>query len=256
MIDYVKERRFASTVDLYRRYRPRYPRAFIQGLVHELGLSPADTVMDLGCGPGFLALAIRPFVGHVIAVDPEPMMLEAAGEEAQAAGIALELVEGSSTTLEPGPVPLAAVLMGRSFHWMDREATLVRLDRMVGPAGAIVLCHSEAGRDGWTAAVAAVHDAFGDDPDHPRQRGQPRHGAVLARSAFSLISTYAVEHEDWIDVDHVVGQALTMSSTSPARLGERRAAFEAALRSAVAPFVEEGRLRRMLSFEATIARRP
>ncbi|SNB54524.1 Methyltransferase domain-containing protein [Arboricoccus pini] len=256
MIDYAKERRFASTVDLYRRYRPRYPQAFIGGLVEELALSAADTVMDLGCGPGFLAVAIKPFVGHVIAVDPEPMMIEAARSEAEAAGVTLELVEGGSATLEPGPVLLSAVLMGRSFHWMDREATLARLETMVAPSGAVVLCQSTARGGDWTEAVAAVREAFANDPDHPRKRGQHDHEAVLARSPFSVIAKFAIEDADRVDVEDIVGQALTMSSTSPDRLAERRPAFEAAIRAAVAPFVQDGCLERAHTFEAIIARRP
>ena len=49
------------------------------------GLEPGDAVMDLGCGPGLLAIPFAQAGMKVTAVDPEPEMLEAAGA-ARAAG--------------------------------------------------------------------------------------------------------------------------------------------------------------------------
>jgi SAM-dependent methyltransferase len=55
----------------------------------ELGLGSTSTVVDIGAGTGAFALAVRPHVGRVVAVDPSPAMvqlLEARGIEAVRGG--------------------------------------------------------------------------------------------------------------------------------------------------------------------------
>lgn len=51
----------------------------------------------------------------------------------------LGLIEGSSYDLGVRHGSFLLVVMGRSFHWMDRDATLRVLDRIIDPAGASVL---------------------------------------------------------------------------------------------------------------------
>ena len=65
--------------------------------------------------------------------------LAAARERAAAAGVSLKAIEGSSYDLQPDLGRFRLVTLGRSFHWMDRGATLVLLDRMVERGGGIAL---------------------------------------------------------------------------------------------------------------------
>jgi ubiquinone/menaquinone biosynthesis C-methylase UbiE len=62
------------------------PRRILRGLVHE-----GDTVVDLGCGPGFFSLELARMVGDegtVIAVDVQEEMLEKLRRRAARAGLA------------------------------------------------------------------------------------------------------------------------------------------------------------------------
>jgi len=81
--------RFRSTVPFYTRYRPPYPERLIARVVELAGLEPGDAVMDLGCGPGPLAIEFARLGLKVTGVDPEPEMLDAAREAAREAGVAL-----------------------------------------------------------------------------------------------------------------------------------------------------------------------
>jgi Methylase involved in ubiquinone/menaquinone biosynthesis len=93
-------------------------------LVQLTELDRAARVLDLGCGPGQLALALAPHAGEVVAVDPEPEMLRIAAENAAAAGLEIRFVEGSSADIGPGldlgPGRFHLAVIGRAFHWMDR----------------------------------------------------------------------------------------------------------------------------------------
>src|SRR6476469_4186100 len=134
--------RFATTVALYEELRPPYPPAFFRSVARKLGLGREHALIDLGTGPGLLALGFGPYVGRIVGVDPEPAMLDAARRAAASAGHALTLIEGKVETLSPDIGTFDVVTIGRALHWMDREPTLVRLDRLVARDGAILICAS------------------------------------------------------------------------------------------------------------------
>jgi predicted RNA methylase len=69
-----------------------YPRLLARRVVDLLGLDGSQTVLDVGTGPGFLALDFHPFADKVIGVGPEPEMLNAARRNATKTRVKIELV--------------------------------------------------------------------------------------------------------------------------------------------------------------------
>jgi len=69
--------RSVTTAALYGQFRPPYPPAF-RAVVGRLKLGERHALIDLGTGPGLIALGFAPYVGRVLGVDPEPAMLEVA----------------------------------------------------------------------------------------------------------------------------------------------------------------------------------
>ncbi len=131
--------RFKTNVPFYARYRLGYPARLIQWVIAHTGAKPGKAVMDLGCGPGLLAIPFAKQGLDVTGIDPEPAMLEAGREAARAAGVSVLFQQGSSYDLPADIGPFKLVTMGRSFHWMDGPATH---------------CHDagqarDAGRRGW-----------------------------------------------------------------------------------------------------------
>jgi ubiquinone/menaquinone biosynthesis C-methylase UbiE len=74
--------RFSTTVPLYEEFRPPYPLEFFRNVAERLGLSRKHALIDLGTGPGLIALGFAPYVGRIVGVDPEPAMLAAARQAA------------------------------------------------------------------------------------------------------------------------------------------------------------------------------
>src|SRR5437899_2993704 len=85
--------RFASTAPLYEALRPPYPPEFFRTVARKLGFGRQHALIDLGTGPGLLALGFAPYVGRIVGVDPEPAMLAAAREAAGRASQAFTLIE-------------------------------------------------------------------------------------------------------------------------------------------------------------------
>src|ERR1700726_2026193 len=155
--------RFRSAAEHYQAGRAPYPASLIQRVAATVGLRPTHRMLDLGCGPGPLAIAFAPLVSEVVALDPEPAMLEA-GRVVAVDCPNIRFVQGSSYDLVSDFGRFFLVTMGRSFHWMDRVDTLHRLDGMIEPGGAIAL--------------------FNDSqPDVPDNAWRQDYDAVLARYA-------------------------------------------------------------------------
>jgi SAM-dependent methyltransferase len=256
--DVTAGRPFQSAVEFYVRYRSRYPATLLDAVAEAVGLDGRGRLLDLGCGPGFLAIGLASRFTEVVAMDPEPAMLAAADEAARAAGARLTLVLGGSENLEPRLGPFRLVTMGRAFHWMDRDRTLVALDTLVAAEGAVALFdvdHPQVPENAWRAAWEAVRGRYTPATRRPRW-SEERHEAVLARSAFRAVRRLSHVWRQRTPIDALVGRALSMSSTTPEVLGEARPALEAELRAALGPFAEGGLVEEVLKADALVATWP
>ena len=73
---------FAGAAPYYKYRAPYAPEALV--FVRDaFALDGTSRVLDLGCGPGKIAIAMSRMVGEVVALDPEPAML-AVGRDAAA----------------------------------------------------------------------------------------------------------------------------------------------------------------------------
>ncbi len=253
--------RFQSTVPYYVRYRVPYPTRLIAFVAERCGLERASHVLDLGCGPGQLAIAFARLGATVSAIDPEPSMLAAARERAAAAGVALKTIEGSSYDLQPALGRFRLVTLGRSFQWMDRSATLAVLDRMIERGGAIALFGDkrlETGGAEWRSLLERLQEEFVPArvaERRERRRTEKPDEVVLLRSAFSSLERHGVIVTRELAADDIVGRAYASSTTSPAALGERQPAFEQALREGLARLAPTGAFSEIVEVTTLIARR-
>jgi SAM-dependent methyltransferase len=253
--------RFRSTVPYYARYRFPYPNPLIAFVAERCGLDRASHVLDLGCGPGQLAIAFARLGPTVTAIDPEPTMLSAARERAAEAGVTLNTIEGSSYDLNPALGHFRLVTMGRSFHWMDRDATLAVLDRMIEHGGAIALFNDrliDTRGAGWRTLVERLSEEFVParaTERRERKQTQEPHEIVLLRSAFASLERHGVIVTHRLSADDIIGRVYSTSTTSPDSLGERRLAFEQSLREGLARLSPTGEFSAIVEVNALIARR-
>ncbi|MDW6025407.1 class I SAM-dependent methyltransferase [Mesorhizobium sp. BAC0120] len=254
-------RRFQSAAAHYLAGRTPYPEALIANVARLLELLSTDRILDLGCGPAQLATAFAPFAGEVLALDPEPHMLALAREATN--GLPnVKVAEGSSDDLGPEFGRFRAVLIGRAFHWMDREETLKRLDRLIEPDGAVVLFgdgRPAIPENKWVKEVEALLERYSEDDEgrrHRRSDAFAPHISVLLRSPFNRLQQFGVTAERELTIDGLVDRALSRSSTSRARLGERVDVMIEELRALAAELSSSGPLLEVVTSNALIARRP
>ncbi len=255
--------RFTSAIPHYVSGRPRYSERLVAKLAREANVDAHSRVLDLGCGPGSLTLLLAPYCGTLIGIDADAAMIETARQTSDAAGISVDWRVGTSFDLDQLLAPLDLVTIARAFHWMDREATLQRLDELIGPGGAIALVNTELHpADGlrWHAAFEELRNQYGRFDDFYRWRkgeGWEEHPSVLLRSPFSEVDRVSVFEKRVTTLDDVLARALSFSANSPSALGEdARAAYETALRERMLALSPDGTFPEIVETVAIIARRP
>src|SRR5262249_45184475 len=122
-------RPFRTAAPYYARYRPAYPPELIELLAGAANVNEAARVLDLGCGPGLLAIPLTSYAGEVVAVDVEPDMIAELGRGAPPNVAAVE-ARAEDVDQSWGPFQLATA--GRAFHWFDAPLVLDRLAALTG----------------------------------------------------------------------------------------------------------------------------
>lgn len=253
----MNDRRFRTTVPFYVRYRPAYPAELIDAVAKECRLDGSGRLLDLGCGPGYLAFPLAAHFAETVAMDPEPKMLAAARRIASRKNVRLTIVQGSSEELGPHLGAFRMVTIGRALNWMERDATLAELDRLIEPEGCLVVVedfHPGIADNAWAGIWREVRSRWGDD----RERMQRWEQAIpaLERSPFGRVTTLGVKYVRPLSVEEVIGRSYSLSGCSPAVIGANRAAFEDELRSKLLALHPTGRFQEIVAVRAMVARRP
>jgi len=254
--------RFATTVATHEELRPAYPPAFFREVAQRLSLGKQHALIDLGTGPGLLALGFAPYVGRIVGVDPEPAMIAAARTAAARASRALTLIEGKAEALLADIGSFDVVTIGRALHWMDRNAALALFERLVAPEGAILICSSHSAADGrnpWLDEYNRARRAWSKDSLWSEAgRGGRTHrdlAAFFRGTRFHVTEPVMLETSHEISVSDLARRVLTYSSSSPEVLGDRAEAMLSDIAQRLLPLSRNGVVTEVFVAAAQVARR-
>ncbi|MFF7240505.1 methyltransferase domain-containing protein [Streptomyces collinus] len=251
---------FAGAATHYERGRLPYAPGLVPLLADVLGLDGTGRLLDVGCGPGTLALPLAPLFAEAVGVDPDPGMIAEAVRRA-AAGAATARTRWVRLRAEELPAGLGTftvAVFAQSFHWMDRGPVARTVHGMLRPGGALVHVSDLKGerRDTVGLPYPAVPYAAVDElvrtylgPVRRAGRGVLPCGtpdgeaAVLARAGFLGPERHVVPGGRALerDEDTVVANVFSMSWSAPGLFGPHRAAFEADLRRTLRTYSPTGR---------------
>jgi ubiquinone/menaquinone biosynthesis C-methylase UbiE len=154
-------------------------------------LAPAagERVLDLGCGPGYLAAEIAGAVGEggrVHAVDPSPSMLAVAAARRAAPGAApVDLAAGDALAIPLPDGAVDAIVCTQVYEYVeDIPAALAEARRVLAPGGRLVVLDTDWDSVVWRsrddARMARVLAAW---DEHLAHRDLPRRTPQLLREA-------------------------------------------------------------------------
>jgi SAM-dependent methyltransferase len=219
--------------------RPPYSPELGNVLARELGLDGAGHLLDVGCGPGVLAVQLAPLFERVTAIEPDPDMILEARRQATANGVALDLRRARAEDIGVLDLPsMRVVTFGQSFHRVDRTPVAEAVYDLLEPGGAIVLIThdidarpSPAGTGDPTIPDNEVQELITSylGPDR-RSGGRPvssypseRWEVSLAKTRFGVPTTVHAPGRPDItrDVEGVISGYLSMSYAAPHLFGDR-----------------------------------
>jgi SAM-dependent methyltransferase len=266
---------FQGTAAHYRLGRKPYAPGLADALVEHLGLDGHGRLLDVGCGPGTVALAFAHLFEHVIGLDSDRDMVaeaaQAADEEHVATATWLQM------RAEELPASLGifrAICFGQSFHWMDRPRVAAAVRGMLDPAGAVVQV------DLWHTTPPGQEQSIGPYPlvpeaaiDELRRRWLGPHrragqgfrdtspsdeDEVFQRAGFTPEQIVVVPDARILtrSVEEVVAWVLSTSSTAPHLFGDRLEDFGRDLRALLLDASPEGQFSVALSANRLRIRRP
>lgn len=149
--------RFSNRVKDYVRYRPGYPRAVLDLLRDECGLTPESVVADIGSGTGILTQMFLENGNFVYGVEPNAEM-RGAGERFLQKYTRFRSVTGSAeaTTLPDSNVDF--VVAAQAFHWFDPPAARAEFRRILRPQGWAVVIANHRMKD--TTPFLRAYEVF------------------------------------------------------------------------------------------------
>lgn len=237
-----------------------YAPGLADALADALRLDGRGRLLDVGCGPGTLALELARLFGEVVGVDPDDGMIAEAGRAAaeEAPAGKARWVRARAEELPAGLGTFTVAAFGQSFHWMDRDRVATAVRAMLRPGGAVVhvsdLKGEVRGVEGLphpAVPYAAIDELVRRYLGPVRRAGQGvlPHGtpggeaAVFARAGFAGPRRLVVPGGQLLerDGDDVVAGVFSMSFSAPHLFGTERDGFEAELRALLRQASASGR---------------
>ncbi|MER7347560.1 class I SAM-dependent methyltransferase [Streptomyces aurantiacus] len=242
---------FLGAAPYYRRGRLPYAPGLADALAEALELDGRGRLIDMGCGPGTLAVPLAHLFGEVVGVDPDSGMIAEAGRAAAEAGVAgkARWVLARAEELPDDLGTFTVATFAQSFHWMDRDLVAAKVRGLLRPGGALVHVSDLKTEPDTADPVeglphpAVPYEAMDElvrrylGPVRRAGRGLLPQGTpggeaeVYARAGFSGPRRLVVPGGQALvrTRDDVVAGVFSRSFSAPHLFGERRAAFEADL---------------------------
>ncbi|ATL30917.1 class I SAM-dependent methyltransferase [Streptomyces formicae] len=251
---------FSGAAAHYRRGRLPYAPGLADALTEALALDGRGRLLDVGCGPGTVALPLAHSFTEVVGVDPDSGMLTEAARDAATAGVTdrTRWVRIRAEELPAGLGTFTVATFAQSFHWMDRDLVAATVRDMLRPGGALVHISDLKTEDLSVVGLphpAVPQEAIGElvrrylGPVRRAGRGVLPHGtpsgetAVFAGAGLHGPRRLVVPAGQALErsVDDVVSSVFSLSFSTPHLFGARRDVFEADLRRLLTEASPSGR---------------
>ncbi len=130
---------FAGSSSFYDRGRIPYPPGLHDAFAAAADLRGSPRLIDVGCGPGTVALRLADLFAEVVGIDADRGMIdEATRAAAMGDVINTQWFRLRAEELPAGLGTFRYATFAQSFHWMDRELVAARIFGMLEAGGAFV----------------------------------------------------------------------------------------------------------------------
>lgn len=239
---------FRGSAAYYERGRLPYPPGIADALAVALRLDRRGCLIDVGCGPGTVALRLAHLFESVVGLDADAdMLIEADRRTVETGASNARWVRALAEDLPVGLGMFRVATFAQSFHWMDRDRVVAAVFEILEPGGVFVQV-TMAGGDDEQARLphpgrprAAIDNLIVRYLGPVRRAGQGllRHGTpggedeVVTRGGFGRIEVVRVPGGEVLarTIDDIVAAQFSNSGSAPHLFGDRLGTFERELRA-------------------------
>jgi SAM-dependent methyltransferase len=244
---------FAGSSAFYDRGRIPYPAGLRDAFAAAADLRGSPRLIDVGCGPGTVALRLASLFAEVVGVDADRGMIEEASRAAAARAVTnARWLRLRAEQMPPSLGLFRYATFAQSFHWMERDLVAAKVFGLLEPGGAFVHVGGQHVETPPPAEPLRHPTPPADDirgliqsylgPDRRAGQGVLRHGTpgneweVLQRAGFEAPLSVRVAGRQVLDrtVGDVVAAVFSLSGSAPHLFGDRLADFERELRALLA----------------------
>jgi SAM-dependent methyltransferase len=240
---------FQGSAAYYERGRLPYAPGFAETLADALDLDGQGRLLDVGCGPGIVLLALAQYFAEAVGMDPDQDMLAEAERLAERRGLTnARWIAGRAEDLPAGLGEFRVVVFAQSFHWTDRDQVAATVLEMLEPGGAFVHLSDLKNPPAVPTPLPLPAPPYEQISELVRSylgpvrragqgklvNGTPgREGLVLAWAGFVDFERRVVPAGHVVDrpADDVVAWVFSRSDSAPHLFGDRLPDFERDLRA-------------------------
>jgi SAM-dependent methyltransferase len=248
---------FAGAAPYYDRGRLPYAPGLVDAFAATFALDGTDRLLDVGCGPGTVALRLAHIFREVVGVDADAEMLTEAGRLASERQVDnAHWIQLRAEQLPDELGEFRIVTFAASFHWMDRAVVAAAVRRMLAPGGAVV--HVDGRHQHGLGPVPELpsppreemgrlrRDYLGEDRRAGagiRNASPDDEARVFREAGYAGPDVVLVPDGRVIErsIDDLVAETFSMSSSAPHLFGARVGEFEADLRRLLSSAAPAGR---------------
>src|SRR3984885_13499056 len=226
---------FDGTAAYYDRFRAPYAQAAIDFIVERYSLCKDMRALDLGCGPGTIAIPLSHTVAEVVAVDPDADMIAEGQRLATFTGrMNIQWLQSKAEDILPQAGPFQVTTIGQAFHWMDRDEVLRKLAILIAHGGGLALVNPGKRRpqESWEPVANQIVETFlGPRARHPKSNPQElAHEPALRRSeCFFVFTAHEFPSTVTRDVSSIIGCIYSKSNSARPLFGGNAEEFEVEL---------------------------
>ncbi len=190
---------FGRHTEDYAAYRPGFPASFYRRLDAIVRLR-GTRCLDLGTGPGTVALELGAHGAAVLGIDVSPEQIATAEKVSRERNledrVGFRVSRAESTGLDAGSFDLA--IAGQCWHWFDSGAAMKEALRVLRPGGMLAIAHF---------SYLAEHSAVARDTEDLILRFNPSWTMAgstgmyperideLIRAGFRLVEEFCYDHD-------------------------------------------------------------
>ncbi|MCL2079066.1 MAG: class I SAM-dependent methyltransferase [Oscillospiraceae bacterium] len=134
------EEKFTGIANLYKNFRPSYPKELIDYLYSQVGFLDSSIIADVGSGTGMFSHLLIERGSSVYCVEPNDDMRKTAESDLVGAGLKnFYSINASAENLKLQEKSIDFVTVAQAFHWFDRILFKSECRRVLRNNGAAVL---------------------------------------------------------------------------------------------------------------------